>query len=223
MHDTRLDQANASTGFVQHVERYLHRCLQRIQAQDERRGAGPDPRGPGRPLDLPKVVLWSSLLLSVLQGARSVREVWRRVVLAGYDICDQTLYDRLEQEGPAWLERCFGQITAMVAAWLTPLLARQPWFALASFASDVLAQDDLPLTLVNVMHAQAVDFDVTRLVRKAGQSGETLVRRANYGHTMLLLTHYLGGSLGGVDDLLAEVRHDFFRHHFLEFQDEVIR
>ena len=56
-------------------------------------------------MELPKVVLWSSLLLCVLQGARSVREVWRAVVLQGYDICDQTLYDRLEQEGSAWLER----------------------------------------------------------------------------------------------------------------------
>src|SRR6266576_3570880 len=62
-------------------------------------------KGPGRPLELPKVVLWSSLLLCVLQGARGVRQVWRTVVLQGYDICDQTLSDRVEQEGTAWLEQ----------------------------------------------------------------------------------------------------------------------
>ncbi len=113
MHDTRSGQAKASAGFVQHVEMYVQRCVQGIAAQEDRRGAGPDAKRPGRPLELPKVVLWSSLLLCVLQGARGVREVWRCVVLQGYDICDQTLYDRLEQEGTAWLEQFFVQITAM--------------------------------------------------------------------------------------------------------------
>jgi len=145
MYDTRSAQAKASAGVVQHVETYVQRCVQGIEAQEERRGAGPAPKGPGRPLELPKVVLWSSLLLCVLQGARGVRQVWRCVVLQGYDICDQTLYDRLEQEGTAWLEQCFAQITAMVAAWLRPLLAQQPWYPLASFATDVLALDETTL------------------------------------------------------------------------------
>ncbi len=145
MHDTRGGQAKASAGFVQHLETYMRRCLQRIEAQEERRGAGPDPTRPGRPLELPKVVLWSTLLLGVLQGARSGREVWRSVVLQGYDICDQTLYDRLEQEGTAWLEQFFVQITAMLTAWLGPLVKQQPWYPLASFASDVLALDETTL------------------------------------------------------------------------------
>src|SRR5947209_16618090 len=100
MNDTRSGQAKASASLVQQVETYVQRCLQGIEAQEERRGAGPDPKGPGRPLELPKVALWSSLLLCVLQGARGVLEVWRDVVLHGYDVCDQTLYDRVEQEGP---------------------------------------------------------------------------------------------------------------------------
>jgi hypothetical protein len=145
MYDTRSGQAKASAGFVQQVETYVQRCVQGIEAQEERRGAGPDPKRPGRPIELPKVVLWSSLLLCVLQGARGVREVWRSVVLQGYDICDQTLYDRLEQEGTAWLEQFFVQITAMLAAWLRPLLAQQPWYPLASFATDVLALDETTL------------------------------------------------------------------------------
>src|ERR1700737_3458716 len=81
MNDTRSGQAKASVGFVQQVETYVQRCLKSIEAQEERRGAGPDSQGPGRPLELPKVALWSGLLLCVLQGARSVREVWRSVVL----------------------------------------------------------------------------------------------------------------------------------------------
>src|SRR2546421_423480 len=145
MNDTRSGQAKASAGFVQQVETYVQRCLQGLEAKQERQGAGPDPNGPGRPLELPKVALWSGLLLCVLQRARSVREVWRSLVLRGYDICDQTLYDRFEQEGTAWLEQFFAQITAMLAAWVGPLAKQQAWYPLASFASDVLALDETTL------------------------------------------------------------------------------
>src|ERR1700730_16077155 len=145
MHDTRTGQAKASASLVEQVETYVQRCLQGIEAQAECRGAGPDPKGPGRPLELPKVALWSGLLLCVLQGARGVREVWRDLVLQGYDISDQTLYDRLEQEGTAWLEQFFAQVTAMLTAWLRPLVQEQAWYPLASFASDVLALDETTL------------------------------------------------------------------------------
>src|SRR5947209_14355254 len=145
MNDSRSDQEKASASLVQQVETYVQRCLQGIEAKEERSGAGPDPKGPGRPLELPKVALWSSLLLCVLQGARAVREVWCDVVLHGYDICDQTLYDRLEQEGTAWLEQFFVQVTAMLTAWLRPLVAQQAWYPLARFASDVLALDETTL------------------------------------------------------------------------------
>src|SRR6266566_810429 len=138
-------QEKASAGFVQQVETYVQRCLQGIAAKAERQGAGADPNGPGRPLELPKVALWSGLLLCVLQGACGVREVWRDLVLRGYDICDQTLYDRFEQEGTAWLEQFFAQVTAMLTAWLRPLVAQQAWYPLASFASDVLALDETML------------------------------------------------------------------------------
>src|SRR5205085_5247597 len=145
MNDTRSGQAKASAGFVQQVETYVQRCLQGIAAQAERQGAGADPNGPGRPMEWPKVALWSGLLLCVLQGARGVREMWRYLVLQGYDICDQTLSDRLEQEGTAWLEHFFAQITAMLAAWLRPLVEQQAWYRLASFATDVLALDETTL------------------------------------------------------------------------------
>ena len=145
MYDTRSEQAKASAGFVQQVRTYVQRCLHGIEAQEERRGAGPAPTGPGRPLELPKVALWSGLLLCVLQGARGLRQVWRSLVLQGYDICDQTLYARVEQEGTAWLEAFFAQITAMLTAWLGPLVEQQPWYPLASFASAVLALDETTL------------------------------------------------------------------------------
>src|SRR5437763_13874643 len=124
MYDSHVGQAKASDGFVQQVETYLQRCLKRMEANEERRGAGADPRGPGRPIELPKVALWSGLLLCVLQGARGLRQLWRALVLQGYDIGDQTLYDRVEQEGTAWGEAFFAQITTMLAAWLGPLVAQ---------------------------------------------------------------------------------------------------
>src|SRR5205807_5173466 len=145
MNESRSGQAKASASLVQQVETYVQRCLQGIEAKEERSGAGPDPKGPGRPLELPKVALWSGLLLCVLQGARGLRQVWRSVVLQGYDICDQTLYDRVEQEGTAWGEAFFAQITTMLAAWLGPLVEQQPWYPLASFASEVLALDETTL------------------------------------------------------------------------------
>jgi Transposase DDE domain len=160
MYNTRLDQAKASVGFVQQVETYVQRCLKRMEVKEESRGAGPDPKGPGRPLELPKVALWSGLLLCVLQGAREGREVWRYLVLHGYDICDQTLYDRVEQEGTAWLEQFFAQITTMLATWLKPLIEQQPWYPLASFATDVLALDETTLDPV------ARKLPILRLLKK---------------------------------------------------------
>ena len=145
MYDTRSGQAKARGGFVQQVETYVQRCLASIQAQEERRGAGVGATGPGRPLELPKVALWSAVLLGVLQGARGVRQLWRSLVLAGYAICDQTLYDRLEQEGTAWLEQFFAQSTALLSAWLKPVVEVQPWYPVASFATEVLALDETTL------------------------------------------------------------------------------
>jgi len=174
MNDTRSGQAKASASLVQQVETYVQRCLQGIEAQEERRGAGPDPKGPGRPLELPKVALWSSLLLCVLQGARGVLEVWRDVVLHGYDVCDQTLYDRVEQEGTAWLEQFFAQISAMLAAWLRPLLTQQAWYPLASFATDVLALDE---TTASPGGAQVTDLALAQERGgrvAAGQASRTL-------------------------------------------------
>lgn len=145
MKDTVLRQGIASPGFVEQVETSLRTCLKSIQAKEEQQGAGPDAKRVGRPLELPKVVLWSALLMCVLQGARGVRDVWRSVVQQGYDICDQTLYDRLDQEGTLWLEQLFAQLSAMLAAWLKPLVEQQSWYSLAPFARDVLVLDETTL------------------------------------------------------------------------------
>jgi hypothetical protein len=145
MHDSKWSPTKASAGLVEQLETAVRRGIEQIAAQEEQHGAGPDPRRPGRPLELPKVVLWSTLVLGVVKGARSVRDVWRAIVLAGYAVSDQTLYDRLEQEGTCWLEQFFAQFTALLSAWLTPLLSQQAWYPLASFARDVLILDETAL------------------------------------------------------------------------------
>ena len=141
MHDTVSRQGKASPGFVEQVETYVQRCLTGLQAKEESQGGGADPTGPGRPLKLPSVALWSGLVICVLNRVGGVRGVWRQ----GYDSCDQTLYDRLDQEGTACLEQLFVPISAMLAAWLQPLLEKQSWYPLAPFASDVLVLDETTL------------------------------------------------------------------------------
>jgi len=132
-----------STGFVQSLEGDLRRVLERIE--HDQQGAEEPGKGPGAPQKLPSAALWMGLLLCVLFGVRSLRGVWRSLVWQGYDICDQTVYDRLEEEGTAPLERLFVQISQMVQAWLAPLVAQQSWGQLAPFASQVVALDETTL------------------------------------------------------------------------------
>ncbi len=116
-----------------------------MQSQTERQGAPPDPKGPGRPRELPEEVVWRSLLQCVLTRARGVRDLWRSLVCQGYDICDETVYDRLDKAGTGPLEQLFQQLTTGLSAWVQPLLDEQRWAPLAPFASDVLALDETVL------------------------------------------------------------------------------
>src|SRR5260370_8897633 len=126
MNSTSSSQGNASPGFIEQVEEYLRRGLGRLEATESSRGAGPDAKRAGRPRDLPSVAMWMTLLLCVLKGVSGVRDVWRALVQQGYDICDQTLYDRLDLEGTDWLQQLFGQITPMLASWLDPVWPAHP-------------------------------------------------------------------------------------------------
>lgn len=132
-----------SPGWAQSLEGYLRRVLARIEEQPS--AAREKGKGPGAPQKLPSAALWTGLLLGVLGGVRSLRGVWRLLVWQGYDICDETVYDRLEEEGTAPLEQLFGQISQMLRAWLTPLVAQQNWTPLAPFATQVVALDETTL------------------------------------------------------------------------------
>ena len=143
MHDTVSGAKVTSPGLAQNLESYLRRLLERIgEQQSAPAEAG---KGPGAPQKLPSAALWTGLVLCVLFGVRSLRGVWRCLVWQGYAICDETVYDRLEEEGTAALQALFAQISQMLLAWLSPLVAQQSWAPLAPFASQVVALDETTL------------------------------------------------------------------------------
>lgn len=132
-----------SPGLAHCLQGYLRRLLERQEQQHTE--SAENGKGPGAPKKLPSAALWTGLRLCVLFGVRSLRGVWRYLVWQGYDICDETVYDRLEEEGTAPLEQLFMQISQMLHAWLTPLVEQQSWGQVAPFASQVVALDETTL------------------------------------------------------------------------------
>jgi hypothetical protein len=101
----------------------------------------------GRPRLLAAACLWSGLLLCVLQGFSSQRELWRRLALEGFwhfpplPISDQAVYSRLARTGSQPLQTLFAAVTTLLAQRRHP----QPGTALAPFASAVYAIDGTTL------------------------------------------------------------------------------
>jgi hypothetical protein len=143
MYTTIGSPTGANAAFVDQFKGYMERWVSKQQSQTASRPA--DPKGPGRPCELPAEVLWSTLLLCVLNRARGVRDVWRALVCQGYDICDEAVYARLDSGGTEPLQAFFVQLTTMLAAWVQRLLDVQPWEPLAPFAREVLALDETTL------------------------------------------------------------------------------
>src|SRR3989440_8031375 len=140
MHDTLSGAKVTSPGLAQNLESYLRRLLERIGAQQS--ASAESGKGPGAPQKLPRAALWTGLVLCVLSGVKSLRGVWRYLVWQGYAMCDETVYDRLEEEGTAALQLLFAQISQMLLAWLSPLGAQQSWAPLAPFAKQHAALDE---------------------------------------------------------------------------------
>lgn len=143
MYATIVAPGMATSAFVEQFKGYVERWVRRQQS--EAASAPAEPKGPGRPCELPAEVLWSTLLLCVLQRARGVCEVWRALVCQGYDICDQAVYARLDSGGTEPLQTVFEHLSRMLAAWIKPLVEAQSWEKLAPFARAVLALDETTL------------------------------------------------------------------------------
>jgi len=126
-----------------------------IGPQDEEKRAEQSGK-PGHPVSLPSVSLWMAVLVAVLRGLSSQRAIWRLLVAggwwsqSGYDIGDQAVYKRMEQEGWKPLAQVFERISLLLAQWLEPALQvyHQRHAILAPFASEVMALDEMYLDRV---------------------------------------------------------------------------
>jgi hypothetical protein len=107
-------------------------------------------RPPGRPPILPALCLWTGLLVCVLHGFTSYRDLWRLLSGLGLwhfprvTITDQALYARLARDGTAPLERLLAHLSALLADRLAPWTST----ALAPFATAVYALDATTLDQV---------------------------------------------------------------------------
>ena len=108
-----------------------------------------------------------AVLVAVLRGLKSQRAIWRVLARGGwwglpcYDISDQAVYKRLEQEGWQPLARMFAHLSQILAQWLQPALQafQESHGKLAPFASEVIALDETTLDRVSrrlplLRHAQ---------------------------------------------------------------------
>jgi len=108
---------------------------------------GPVAPTAGRPAVLPALALWSGLLICLVRGFSSQRDLWR-LLSSGrfwdfprYAISDQAVYHRLERDGAAPLVTLFAQVSQVLAKRL------ERWMEddLAPFASQVVAIDETTL------------------------------------------------------------------------------
>jgi hypothetical protein len=110
----------------------------------------PLPSGRGRPRVLPSLALWAGMLVCVLRGFSSLLALWRLLQQASFwfyprfPVSDQAVYDRLEKEGSAPLQRLFTQISECLQSHLAPFATLN----LAPFATQVVALDETTLDQV---------------------------------------------------------------------------
>lgn len=124
------------------IEAFLQEAITQLEPEL----AEPRP-GAGRPQILPSLCLWSGLLVCVLRGMSSQLALWRLLSWEGlwsyprFVVTDQAVYNRLEREGTAPLERLFAAISLLLRQRLAPLAALD----LAPFAKMVVALDETTL------------------------------------------------------------------------------
>ena len=150
------------------VRRFLAELIRQLPADpaDGRTGQR------GRPRILPALLLWSGLLVCVLEGFSSQSAIWRLLAVEGlWDnprlaISDQAVYKRLAQAGPSSLHWLFESLTSLLAERLAPWQAKD----LAPFASAVVAIDATTLDPV----ARRLTDKADRQAAKAWLPGKLL-------------------------------------------------
>ncbi len=156
-HDTVFSPPKASGGVHEQIESFLETVMRGVMGPHDQQAAAEQAGKPGRPVVLPSVSLWMAVLVAVLRGLKSQRAIWRLLAAGGwwkqpsYDIEDQAVYKRLEQEGCKPLAHLFERVSQLLAQWLQSALQayHQQYAPLAAFASEVVALDEMHLDQVS--------------------------------------------------------------------------
>ncbi len=155
--DSLFSPPKASGGVHEQIESFLQTVMQGLMRPHDQEAAAEQSGKPGRPVSLPSVTLWMAVLVAVLRGLKSQRAIWRLLAAGGwwkqpsYDIGDQAVYKRLEQEGWQPLAQLFERVSQLMAHWLRPALQvyHQRHAPLAPFAKEVVALDEMCLDQVS--------------------------------------------------------------------------
>jgi hypothetical protein len=155
-HDTVSSATKASRGVYEQIESFLQTVMEGLMRPGDQ-DAAEQASKPGRPISLPSVILWMAVLVAVLRGFKSQRAIWRLVAAGGwwkqpsYEIGDQAVYKRLEQEGWKPLAQVFERVSQLIAHWLQPALQayHRRHAPLAPFAKEVVALDEMCLDQVS--------------------------------------------------------------------------
>lgn len=150
MNDSSMNATSCASGAVPQIEHFLKTAMQGLMGQGSVAARPERSNSAGRPVVLPSEKLWMALLMGMLAGLKSMRAIWRMVVVQGYAVGDQAVYKRLEEEGWQPLAQLFKRISQILAQWLQPALQvyHQRHAMLAAFASDVVALDEMYLDSV---------------------------------------------------------------------------
>ena len=154
---TVFSSPKASGGVHEQIESFLETVLRGLMGPHDKSAVAEQADKQGRPVVLPSVTLWMAVLVAVLRGLKSQRAIWRLIAAGGwwkqpsYDIEDQAVYKRLEQEGWKPLAQVFERVSQLIAHWLQPALQvyHQRHAPLASFAKEVVALDEMHLDQVS--------------------------------------------------------------------------
>ena len=90
---------------VSFIEDFLANTLRHVEVEEPSKKAG-------RPRVLPALALWAGVLVCLLRGWSSQREIWRLLSMQGvwhfprYNLSDEAVYKRLEQASSKHLEVC---------------------------------------------------------------------------------------------------------------------
>jgi Transposase DDE domain len=128
---------------VSFIEDFLANTIHHVEVEEPGKKAG-------RPRVLPALALWAGVLVCVLRGWSSQREVWRLLSVRGvwhfprYTLTDEAVYKRLEQASQDILKQVFEAVTASLYVALSShqATAQASW---CRFASGVFALDEMTL------------------------------------------------------------------------------